>query len=78
MTIRERIEELERATLSPHAALSAESRGREVDEPQCDVRTVYQRDRDRIIHQSKAFRRLAGNPTPRAGLFTGEPPGERK
>ena len=29
------------------------------DEPQCDVRTVFQRDRDRIIHQCKAFRRLA-------------------
>ena len=60
MTIRERIEELERETLSPYAALSADSRGREIDEDACDVRTVYQRDRDRIIHQCKAFRRLAG------------------
>ncbi len=59
MSIRERIEELERETLSPHATLSAESKGRERDEPQCDVRTVFQRDRDRIIHQCKAFRRLA-------------------
>jgi len=59
MTIRERIEQLERETLSPHAALSTDSRGRERPEPQCDVRTLYQRDRDRIIHQCKAFRRLA-------------------
>jgi len=59
MTIRERIEQLESETLSPYAALSENSRGREREEPQCDVRTVYQRDRDRIIHQCKAFRRLA-------------------
>jgi len=59
MTIRERIEEQERQALSPYAALSAESRGREREESQCEVRTVYQRDRDRIIHQCKAFRRLA-------------------
>ncbi len=59
MSIRERIEELERETLSSHAALSADSEGRARDEPQCDVRTVFQRDRDRIIHQCKAFRRLA-------------------
>lgn len=59
MTIRERIERLEHETLSPHAALSARSAGRARDEPQCDVRTVFQRDRDRIIHQCKAFRRLA-------------------
>ncbi|MBM3475487.1 MAG: deoxyguanosinetriphosphate triphosphohydrolase [Armatimonadetes bacterium] len=59
MTIRERIEQLERETLSPYAALSVESRGRAQPEDQCDVRTVYQRDRDRIIHQCKAFRRLS-------------------
>jgi dGTPase len=59
MTIRERIEQLERETLSPYAALSSESLGRERDEEPCDVRTAYQRDRDRIIHQCKAFRRLA-------------------
>ena len=33
------------------------SRGRETYEEECDIRTMYQRDRDRIIH-SKAFRRL--------------------
>ncbi|MBM3499213.1 MAG: deoxyguanosinetriphosphate triphosphohydrolase [Armatimonadetes bacterium] len=59
MIIRERIEQLERETLSPYAALSTNSRGRERPEEPCDVRTVYQRDRDRIIHQCKAFRRLA-------------------
>ena len=43
--------------LSPYAALSLCSRGRERQEEECDVRTVYQRDRDRILH-SKAFRRM--------------------
>ncbi|MCD7762964.1 MAG: deoxyguanosinetriphosphate triphosphohydrolase [Lachnospiraceae bacterium] len=57
MTIREKTEELEYQIFSPYASYSRESRGRDVDEPQCDIRTVYQRDRDRIIH-SKAFRRL--------------------
>ncbi len=57
MTIREELEELERKTLSPAAALSAESRGREREEPPDPVRTCYMRDRDRIIH-CKAFRRL--------------------
>ena len=57
MTIREQIEEMERETLSPYAALSASSKGRDVEEPQCDIRPVYQRDRDRILH-SKSFRRL--------------------
>lgn len=59
MSIRERIEQLERETLSPYAALSERTHGRERPEPECDVRTGYQRDRDRIIHQCKAFRRLA-------------------
>lgn len=57
MTIREEREEWERKSLSPYAALSCQSLGRDVDEPQCDLRPIYQRDRDRIIH-SKAFRRL--------------------
>ena len=39
------------------AAKAADSKGRVYDEPQCGFRTVYQRDRDRIVH-SKAFRRL--------------------
>jgi dGTPase len=55
---RERSEEIERATLSDRAQLAAASKGRETYEPEDDVRTCFQRDRDRIVH-SKAFRRLA-------------------
>ncbi|MBQ8956525.1 MAG: deoxyguanosinetriphosphate triphosphohydrolase [Lachnospiraceae bacterium] len=57
MTIRETIEEIEKKTLSPYAAFSSESRGRERYEPEDDLRPVFQRDRDRILH-SKSFRRL--------------------
>lgn len=57
MTIREQIEKMERETLSPYACLSVNSRGRDKEEPQCDIRPVFQRDRDRILH-SKSFRRL--------------------
>jgi dGTPase len=57
MTIREIIEEREKATLAPWATLSSASQGRKIPEEPCSIRTVFQRDRDRIIH-SKAFRRL--------------------
>lgn len=57
MNIRERYEELEASVLSPLAARSRESRGRLISLEPCEVRTGFQRDRDRIIH-SKAFRRL--------------------
>ena len=57
MNIREQKEELERQTLSRYAALSCCSEGRMEDIEPCDIRTCYQRDRDRIIH-CKAFRRL--------------------
>ncbi len=58
LKIRQQLEELEAELLSPHACLSSESRGRFKEEPdRCDLRTVFQRDRDRIIH-SKTFRRL--------------------
>jgi len=57
MTIREQIEKLEEETLSPFATKANQSRGRKRPEQECDVRTCFQRDRDRIIH-SKAFRRL--------------------
>ncbi|MCI5132146.1 MAG: deoxyguanosinetriphosphate triphosphohydrolase, partial [Candidatus Electrothrix sp. EH2] len=57
MNIRRQQEEQETARLSPSACLSAESRGRLHEESECDLRTVFQRDRDRIIH-SKTFRRL--------------------
>jgi len=56
-TIREGLEQRERDTLSPHAAKSADTRGRLRPEPEDDVRPSFQHDRDRIIH-SKAFRRL--------------------
>jgi dGTPase len=57
MLIRERLEEIERTTLSPRAKLSCQSRGRPQREKECDLRPAFQHDRDRIIH-SKAFRRL--------------------
>lgn len=57
MNIREKNEELEKLYLSPYASLSVNSLGRDREEEQCDLRTVFQRDRDRIIH-CKAFRRL--------------------
>ena len=43
--------------LSPFASHSRDSKGRDRPEEECDIRTVYQRDRDRILH-SKSFRRL--------------------
>lgn len=57
MTIREKLEQWETVYLSEYASLSKNSAGREEPEEQCDIRTVYQRDRDRILH-CKAFRRL--------------------
>ena len=57
MDIREIMEEKEQTELSPFASLARNSRGRAREEEPCDVRTAYQRDRDRILH-SKAFRRL--------------------
>lgn len=55
--IRERTSEIEAQTLSSMATQARSSRGRARSEPECPVRTVFQRDRDRIIH-SKSFRRL--------------------
>ncbi|MEE8413947.1 MAG: deoxyguanosinetriphosphate triphosphohydrolase [Dehalococcoidales bacterium] len=52
-----RIAEEKEESLSPGAVKSKHSRGRLRDEAPCPVRTVFQRDRDRIIY-SKAFRRL--------------------
>ncbi len=57
MTIRETMEQWEKEYLSPYASLSMNSKGRLKPEEQCDIRPVFQRDRDRIIH-CKAFRRL--------------------
>ncbi len=57
MIARERIEQREYEILSPYAAKAADTRGRSVYEEKCEVRTDFQRDKDRIIH-SKSFRRL--------------------
>jgi len=57
MTIRENIEEREYEILSPYASHARDSKGRKKEEEPCDVRTCYQRDRDRILH-SRSFRRL--------------------
>jgi dGTPase len=58
-TIRERLEAMEREQLSPFATLAAQSRGRERATEPDPVRTAFQRDRDRIIHLCRSFRRLA-------------------
>ena len=55
--IRERIEHNERLILCDKACFSDSSLGRQKAEAPCDIRTCFQRDRDRVIH-SKAFRRL--------------------
>jgi dGTPase len=56
-TIREELEEQEKEILSPFAALSSRTRGRQVFEEEDPLRPAFQHDRDRIIH-SKSFRRL--------------------
>ena len=57
MQVRARTQLWESEKLSPYASLSAKSKGRVRFQEECPLRTVYQRDRDRITH-SKAFRRL--------------------
>ena len=57
MNIREEQEKREHLIFSPYASFSDESRGRDRDEEPCPMRTIYQRDIDRIIH-CKTFRRL--------------------
>ncbi len=59
MTIREELEQREHSILCAEASFSDASKGRDLPEEQCDIRPVYQRDRDRILH-SKSFRRLKG------------------
>ncbi|WP_310604996.1 deoxyguanosinetriphosphate triphosphohydrolase [Anaerosporobacter sp.] len=57
LNLRQKQEQREHQDLSPFASFSDESCGRDMEETPCDLRTIYQRDRDRILH-CKAFRRL--------------------
>lgn len=57
MLPRQQREQLERTMIGPGGVLSTQSKGRARPEPECDVRTCFQRDVDRVTH-SKAFRRL--------------------
>ncbi len=57
MTVRELTESNEKLILSENAFFSADTAGREIYEEPCNLRTEFQRDRDRIIH-CRAFRRL--------------------
>ncbi len=57
LTPREYTEQLEKSVLSPYAFLSVNTKGRLKDQEKCDLRTDFQRDRDRIIH-CNAFSRL--------------------
>lgn len=57
MTVREQTQGIERQTLAAYAAFSDATQGRMRPEEECQLRTPFQRDRDRIIH-CKAFRRL--------------------
>jgi dGTPase len=54
---RQKLEELEEQSLAPYGTLSKNSKGRAVPEDKPDYRTVFQQDRDRILHTT-AFRRL--------------------
>lgn len=51
------LEEIEDRTLAPYAVRSKDSKGRAYLDREPDYRTVFQRDRDRILHTT-AFRRL--------------------
>ena len=59
MTLNDRkaIEAKEELTLAEYAAKSSQSRGRKFPQAEHQLRTIYQRDRDRIVHSS-AFRRM--------------------
>ena len=67
LTIREQLEAREIQYLSQYAKLSRDSAGRKREERQCDLRPVFQRDRDRILH-CKSFRRFYS----RRGIITGQ------
>jgi dGTPase len=54
---RQELEQQELERLAPYAMMSRDTRGRQHPEDEYPYRTVYQRDRDRILHTT-AFRRL--------------------
>lgn len=54
---REERERLEHYIIGPYGMLAENSRGRLTPEDECEIRTCFQRDIDRITH-SKSFRRL--------------------
>ena len=55
--MKERTYAIEELFLSPYACKSVNTRGRQREEQPCNMRTEFQRDRDRIIY-CKSFRRL--------------------
>lgn len=57
MNLRESFEKKEHEIYRDCASFSDASKGRQYEEDKCDIRTDFQRDRDRIIH-AKSFRRL--------------------
>jgi len=66
--IREYLESIEHNLLSPYAMQSSRSKGRQYEFEKCDIRTEYQRDRDRILH-CKSFRRLKLDREVRDGIL---------
>ncbi|MEM7112793.1 MAG: deoxyguanosinetriphosphate triphosphohydrolase [Chloroflexota bacterium] len=54
---RERLEQMEQATLAPYGLKSSASNGRIYPEAESATRLAFERDRDRILHTT-AFRRL--------------------
>ena len=61
MLVRERSEQLEHRILCGGAAFADEA-VRDREEPRCDYRTEYQRDRDRVLHCKAS--------SPRRGIIT--------
>ncbi len=55
--IREQLERIEEETLSQYATLAKDTKGRKIYSTPCEIRTEFQRDRDKIIH-CNSFRRL--------------------
>ncbi len=55
--VRERLLLAEKENLSPYARLAINTAGRKQPEEECELRTCYQKDRDKILH-CKSFRRL--------------------